>query len=308
MKEKIKKQNGKNWKYLMLILLSIFFWACAFPFINILLEELSFVNLTIMRLFIVCLGLIILLSFQSKRFSPLQKKDIIPIFLLGFFGIIVYHLGLNYGEQYVSPGAASLIIATIPIFVVILSIIYLKEKITIKKTIGIILSILGVTIISLWGTTNAKIEINYVSGAVGVLIASLMGALYTVAGKKMLKRYNGLSLTAYALILGSIGLIPFLNIGLINQVKNLSIHAWGALIFLGIFSTIIAYSIWYIILETRNATEISMYLYAIPVLSTIISFFLVGEIITLYFLLGGFFVIAGLLIVNSKENKKVHKT
>jgi drug/metabolite transporter (DMT)-like permease len=287
-----------------LIILPIIFWACAFPFINILLKELSFINLTIMRFVVVCFVLIIFLSFQSKRFNPLQKKDIIPIFLLGFFGVIGYHLGLNYGEQYVSPGAASLIIATIPIFVAILSIIYLEEKITIKKTSGIIISLTGVTIISLWGTSDAVIEIDYIYGAIGVLIAALMGALYTIAGKKMLKRYNGFSLTVYAMLLGSIGLIPFLNISLINQVKNLSITGWGALIFLGLFSTITAYTLWYIALETRDASEISMYLYAIPVISTIISYFLVGEIITIYFILGGLFVITGLLLVNSKKSPK----
>jgi len=304
--KKIIKQNKKisNWKYIILITLPIIFWACAFPFINILLRELSFINLTIMRFVVVCIVLLIFISIQSKRFSPLQKKDIIPIFLLGFFGVIGYHLGLNYGEQYISPGAASLIIATIPIFVAILSILYLEEKITIKKTIGIIISLTGVTIISLWGTTNAKIEIDYLFGAIGVLIAALMGALYTIAGKKMLKRYTGLSLTVYAMLLGSIGLIPFLNTSLINQVKNLSLVGWGALIFLGLFSTIIAYTFWYIALETKDATEISMYLYAIPVVSTIISFFLVGEIITMYFLIGGMFVITGLLLVNSKKSPK----
>ena len=306
MKNEIKENNKKlpNWKYLILIILPIIFWACAFPFINILLKELSFINLTIMRFVVVCFVLIIFLSFQSKRFNPLQKKDIIPIFLLGFFGVIGYHLGLNYGEQYVSPGAASLIIATIPIFVAILSIIYLEEKITLKKTSGIIISLTGVTIISLWGTSDAIIEIDYIYGAIGVLIAAIMGALYTIAGKKMLKRYNGFSLTVYAMLLGSIGLIPFLNVSLINQVKNLSITGWGGLIFLGLFSTITAYTLWYIALETRDASEISMYLYAIPVISTIISFFLVGEIITIYFILGGLFVITGLLLVNSKKSPK----
>ncbi len=293
-----------NWKFVILISLPILFWACAFPFIKILLKELSFINLTIMRFVVVFIILIIFIPLQSKRITPIQKKDIIPIFLLGFFGVIGYHLGLNYGEQYVSAGAASLIIATIPIFVAIMSIIYLKEKITIKKGFGITISLIGVTIISLWGTAGTNIEINYIYGAFGVLFAALMGAFYTIAGKKMLKRYSGLSLTVYAMLLGSIGLIPFANRDLPNQILNLSLTSWGALIFLGIFSTITAYTLWYIALETRDATEISPFLYAIPVVSTILSYFLVNERITLFFILGGMLVITGLLLVNSKKSPK----
>jgi drug/metabolite transporter (DMT)-like permease len=299
-----EKSKPYGLKFIILIILPIIFWSCAFPFIKMLLEELTFINLTIMRFVVVCLSLLIVIPLQRKRINPLKKKDIIPIFLLGFFGIIGYHLGLNYGEQFVSAGAASLIIATIPVLVVILSILYLKEKITIKQTIGILLSLSGVVIISLLGSRDAKIEIGYIFGALAVFFAALMGAFYTIAGKKMLKNYSAFSLTIYAMLLGSIGLIPFFNIGLIDQVINLSITAWASLIFLGLFSTIIAYTLWYIALETRDATEISPYLYAIPVVSTFISYFLVDERITLFFILGGFLVIAGLVLVNSKKRPK----
>ncbi len=300
----MEKELLSKSKFLILILLPILFWACAFPFIKILLEELSFINLTIMRFVVVCIILLIFIPLQSKRLNVLQKKDIIPIFLLGFFGVIGYHLGLNYGEQFVSAGAASLIIATIPVFVAIMSIVYLKEKITIKKGFGILLSLLGVVIISLYGSAGAKIEIDYIYGAIGVLFAALMGAFYTIAGKKMLKRYTGLSLTVYAMLLGSIGLIPFINTDLPTQIMNLSFTSWGALIFLGIFSTITAYTLWYIALETKDASEISPYLYGIPVVSTILSYFLIDERITLFFILGGILVITGLYLVNSKKSPK----
>jgi drug/metabolite transporter (DMT)-like permease len=283
------------------MLIAIIVWAFAFPFIRIGLDELSFINLTIMRFFIVCCVLLILIIIQSKKFSKLQKKDIIPIFILGFFGVIVYHLGLNYGELYVSPGSASLIIATIPIQILILAAIFLKEKITYIKLLGIIIALIGVLIISIWGTKGATLEIKYITAAIAIFIAATSGAFYTIAGKKLLNRYSGLSLTVYAMLLGSIGLLPLtINSSLVSQVSNLSIKGWFAIIFLGIFSTIIGYAIWYIALEKKTASEISIYLYLIPVLSTIISFFLLKEEITYMFILGGFLVIFGLVIVNRK--------
>ncbi len=297
-------RNSKSFsdsKFVIMMLTAIIVWAFAFPFIRIGLDELSFVNLTIMRFFIVCCILLILLVIQSKKFSKLHKKDIIPIFILGFFGVIVYHLGLNYGELYVSPGSASLIIATIPIQILILAAIFLKEKITYLKLSGIMLALIGVLIISIWGTKDAKLEIKYITAAIAILIAATSGAFYTIVGKKLLNRYSGLSLTVYAMLLGSTGLLPLtINSSLISQVSNLSLKGWFALIFLGIFSTIIGYVIWYIALEKKTASEISIYLYLIPVLSTIISFFLLNEEITYMFILGGFLVISGLIIVNRK--------
>jgi drug/metabolite transporter (DMT)-like permease len=212
-------------------------------------------------------------------------------------------LGLNYGEQYISPSAASLIIATIPVFIIILAVIFLREKLTINKTLGVVIALLGVVVISIWGKENTDLKIDYLTGVLGVFIAAILGALYTIAGKKLLSQYSGISLTLYAMLLGSIGLIPFISSSLFEEVSNLSSIGWFAVIFLGIFSTIIGYVIWYIALEIKNASDISIYLYGIPVVSTIISFFWFGHNITLFFVLGGFLVILGLYLVNVEKHK-----
>ena len=297
----------KDWKFILMMMIAVIVWACAFPFISIGLGELSFINLTIMRFLVVCVAFFIILLLVPKKFSKLYKKDILPIFILGFFGVMVYHLGLNYGEQYISPSVASLIIATIPIYVVILATIFLNEKIKIVKLFGIILALLGVIIISIWGKENISIEVDYIFAAFAVLLAAIMGALYTIAGKKLLERYNGLSLTVYAIVLGSIGLIPFVFISptLIDEITMMSTTAWVAILFLGIFSTVIGYVIWYVALEMKTASSVSVYLYAIPVLSTIISYFFLGDEITYFFVLGGVFVILGLVLVNIKTKKLI---
>ena len=291
-------------KYFFLIIgMPIIFWALAFPFIKIGLEELSPINLTIMRLLVVCIVFLILLPTMPNKFSKLHKKDIFPIFLLGFLGIIIYHLGLNYGEQYISASAASLIIATIPIFIVVLATIFLKEKITLKIVLGIILSLAGVVIISIVGKPDAFLEIKYISGAFAVLIGALVGAGYTIAGKKMLSRYSALSLTVYAFLLGSLGLLPFISTSLFEEVAAMSITGWSTVIFLGLFPTVIGYVLWYVALEIKSASEISVYLYFIPVLSIVFSYILVRDKITWLFIFGGALVILGLYVVSKQSIK-----
>jgi drug/metabolite transporter (DMT)-like permease len=210
-KSNIENIKNSNIKFILMMIVAVVVWAFAFPFIKIGLEELSFINLTIMRFFVVCLIFLIIFILKTNKFSKLEKKDIIPIAILGFFGVIVYHFGLNYGEQFISPGIASLIIATIPTLIVILARIILKEKISYSKYLGIIIALIGVLVISIWGKAESSLEIEYAIGAIAIIIAAILAAFYTIAGKKLLERYNGLSLTVYAILFGSIGLIPFVN-------------------------------------------------------------------------------------------------
>jgi drug/metabolite transporter (DMT)-like permease len=296
------RSNAPTKKYFpFLILFPIIFWSFAFPFIKIGLEELNPINLTIMRLFTTCAIFLIIVVFFPKKFSPLHKKDIIPLFLLGFLGVVIYHLGLNYGELYMSPSAASLIIATIPIFTVIFATIFLREKITKKIVVGIPLSLSGIVIISLTGTSSDPFEITYISAAVAVLISALVGAGYTIAGKKLLERYSALSLTIYAFLFGCLGLLPFLSPTLITEAASLTWRGWSAVLFLALFPTVVGYVLWYVVLEVKTTSEISIFLYFIPVLSTIISYFLFQETITWFFLFGGALVILGLIIVNTQH-------
>ena len=303
----IMEENNKsiNFKFYLLMFLMIVVWALAFPFIKISLDELSFINLTIMRFFVVSVAFGFVFLIKKKSFSKLQKKDIIPIFLLGFIGVMVYHFGLNYGEQLISPGAASLIIATIPVFILILAIVFLKEKIGIIKLLGIIIALVGVIVISIWGKEGESLEIEYIYAALAVLLAAIVGAFYTVAGKKLLVRYNALSLTVYAMLLGSLGLIPFVRVSLFEEVAQMSLQVWSAILFLGLFSSVIGYLLWFYALEIKTASEISVYLYAIPVVATIASYFLFADEITLMFVLGGILVIIGLVLVNKKWKQKI---
>jgi drug/metabolite transporter (DMT)-like permease len=309
MQKENRIQKLSNVQFFLMMMLAIVFWALAFPFIQIGLDKLSFINLTIMRFFVVCVTFLILIVLKRNWFSKIHKKDIPSIFLLGFFGVMVYHFGLNYGEQYITAGAASLIIATSPVYILILATVFLKEKITFFKFLGIILALFGVIIISILGKQGEKIQIQTAFAAIAVIIAAIVSAFYTIAGKKMLRRYNGLSLTAYAILFGSIILVPLsiFNSSLINEVSNMQSETWFAVIFLGVFSTVIGYGIWYMALEIKTASEISVYLYAIPILSTIASYLLFKDAITLFFILGGIFVIIGIVLVNMKQKNSINK-
>jgi len=299
--ENMSERGASPLPSVVLVSLPLIGWSLAFPLIKIALEDLSWVNLTVLRFTVACTALLVLLGVQRHRFPLPTWRELPGLFVLGFFGIIVYHLGLNYGEQYVSPGAASLIVATIPVFVVMLAVVFLDEGVNGRKLLGIGLSLSGVVVLTVWGTGTASVEVDYVLGAIAVLVAAVMGAVYTVAGKKMLSRYSPLSLTVYAMLLGSLGLLPVVDGSLVSQVQQLSWQTAGAVLFLGLFSTIVSYVLWYMALHRQSASSLSVYLYVIPVIATALSYVLFDDTITPLYLLGGILVIAGVAVVNRQR-------
>ena len=88
----------------------------------------------------------------------------------------------------------------------------------------------------------------------------------------------------------------------------MSITGWSAIIFLGLFPTVIGYVFWYVALAVLKASELSIYLYFVPVLSTIFSYLIFQEEITAMFVFGGALVIIGLYTVNRQQRKLEQQT
>lgn len=283
--------------------ISVLFWSLAFIAIKISLQHFDAYNLTIARLFIGCILFSVLLLVSKQKKLP-TKQEIPQFILLGIFGIIAYHLGLNYGEQFINANTASLIIATSPLFIAIAAHFRLEEHLSFANIIGIITALIGVIVISIYGQPNSSIQIDYLLGAFAVLIASISGAIYTIYGKKLMKKYDPTQLTCYSFLFGSIFLLPLLSQKSITQFTTIPQDIFPALIFLGIFPTFISYLLWYKALQNLKASTMGPVIYLIPLLSTTFSYFLLDEQITPLFLFGGALIICGIILVNKKTTQQ----
>mgnify|MGYP000253558447 CR=1 FL=1 len=283
--------------------ISVLFWSLAFIAIKICLQHFDALNLTIARLFLGC-SLFLLLLLVSKQKKLPTKHEIPHFMLLGLFGLIAYHLGLNYGEQFINANTASLIIATSPLFIAIAAHFRLDEHLSLANIIGIIIALIGVIVISIYGQPNSSIQIDYLLGAFAVLIASISGAIYTIYGKKLMKKYDPTQLTCYSFLFGSIFLLPLLSQQSLIQFSTIPQDILPALIFLGIFPTFISYLLWYKALQSLKASTMGPVIYLIPLLSTTFSYFFLGEHVTPLFLIGGVLIIGGIILVNKKTQQR----
>lgn len=168
-------------------------------------------------------------SFQFSTAEELRAEIYLLFFILGLFGVTIYHISLNTGEMYISSGVASLIIAISPIFVLFFSWMYLNEKINRWKVFGTLIAFSGIALTSEPSYAN-------IFGIMLTLISAIASSVYITLGKKLMEKYDPLTLTSNAMLLGSIPLIFFLPSSVMEILNVSEIYLVTSIIFLGIES------------------------------------------------------------------------
>jgi drug/metabolite transporter (DMT)-like permease len=273
--------------YGLLIVLSVI-WGLAFVAIRVLDTELSFVNLTLLRWFVASAGYLALLPFVGKPRAQLRRADLPRLILIGFFNVAGYHLSLNYAEVTVSAGLAGLLITLGPVFSALLSVVLLKERIGRRLVLAIVLAVGGAAILSAGDLSGGAT----VYGPLAVVLAALSYALFAVLAKPLVHKYGALPVAIWAGLLGTVILVPLISRSFFTEVSGLSLAGWGALLYLSILSTVMGYSLFYILVEKGGVSRVMIQLYLAPVFSVVGGMFLLGESVTIETLLGG----AGLLL------------
>jgi drug/metabolite transporter (DMT)-like permease len=270
----------------LVIILSVI-WGLAFVAIRSAVQELTPVNLTLLRWLIVSGAFLALAPFIGKPKTPLVRGDIPRFVLVSFASVVGYHLSLNYAETIVSAGLAGLLISFGPIFVVLLSAVFLKEKIATKLIIALALAVAGAFMLSI----NADLSFQQMSGPIGVVLSAFLYGSYTVASKPLVKKYGAMPVAVWVGVLGTVFLLPLLSWGFVVNVSSLSASGWISVLYLAILSTVLANIILYTLIGGRAVSSLSVQLYLIPIVSLVGGILLLGESHTAFTVLG-----AGLML------------
>lgn len=290
--------NRDNNFFILIIVFVLFLWSSSFTAIRIALNSFSPASLALLRFGVASLFLLIYGLFKGISIPAL--KDLPAIFISGFLGITLYHIALNYGERYVSAGLASLISSSYPIFVAILSTVFLKEHINLGKWAGIFISFIGITVI----TVGAGNGISLSFGALLILISAISNSLYSILQKLLLEKYTPLELTSYFIWSGTFFLLLF-SPGLFKDLMAASSVSTLSAVYLGIFPGALAYLIWARVLSHGSAAKVSSIQFIIPVLALIIAFLFLHEIPTHITIIGGTLALIGVSITNFTKQTKL---
>lgn len=280
----------QNLKVNCILIATIFFWASAFVGIKIGLAGYSPGHLALLRFIVASVCMAIMYRFQELE-KKMSWQDCIILLLTGVAGIGIYNVCLNYGELAVSAGIASFIIGLMPVFTVLLCLIFLKEKLSKIAWIGIFISLIGLALLTL-GEGNQP---GIVPGILLILVSAFVGAFLTMMQKHMLQKHTPITILSWVIWGGTLSMFIFLP-SLWSEMKNADVHITAAVIYLGIFPGALAYLGWGYVLKKLSASGASVTLYALPIVSTLLGFICLGEKPGFLSLLGGGISLIGAFI------------
>lgn len=289
-----------NKKSFLLALFTVIIWGSSFSGVRIsLLGGYSSGHLVLMRFLIASSIFIIYAIFPRTKFKLPRREDILKILLLGFVGISIYHFGVTFGEQTVSAGTASMFVGSAPIFTSLISVMFLKERLSRTSWIGLFVGFIGILLITV-GTSESSFRIS--AGALLVLIAAIATSFFFVFQKPLLLRYRPIELTAYVTWAGTLPFLLFFP-GLLDTVANATLGANLSAVYVGVFPAAIGYVTWATALSLGKASSVSSLMYAEPVIAIIIAWITLNELPSGLSVFGGIIAISSVIIVGWFEKR-----
>jgi drug/metabolite transporter (DMT)-like permease len=240
----------------------------------------------------------IYLSFSREKID--FKKDFLRIFLCALTGIACNQLLFFEGLNLTTPINASLLQCGVPVFVLAISAVMIREKFTAIKILGIFLGALGAVLLLM--SSALRSAGGYYVGDLMIITNALSYAFFLVLIKPLMAKYNGLTIAAWVFGLGTMMTFPF-GYQDILKIQWLSTPAYAlwSLVFILVFSTIIAYYLNITVMKFVNPSVAGIYIYIQMVFTTLIAVWLGKDYLTLEKTLYSLVIFAGVYLVSVRK-------
>ncbi|MBO4694045.1 MAG: EamA family transporter [Clostridia bacterium] len=245
------------------------------------------------------IGIFMLL--RSRSGFKIRRKDIYLFAANGLFSIVTFNFCYYKAMALSTLSVAAVLLYTAPIFVMLISLLFFKEKISLKKIVALILAFSGCAFVS--GVFGSAVRLSSAALCYG-LLTGLGYALYTIFSNRLILRgYGTMTIIFYTFVFASAG--SLIMVGANGQMTELAFNpsVWLWAFLMGMFNTVLPYILYTVGLKTVSASTAPIIATVEPVAATVVGLFY-GEKLTLYGVIGITLVLSSVLILNIKGGEK----
>lgn len=243
--------------------------------------------------------LVLFIFIIARNLLQIEWRDLPFLTLLGAIFFALFPLTFNGSLRLTEASRGALMLATTPLWSAWLARMAKRERLVAQQVAGILLTLAGVGIVlaerglTLRGTSWA------LAGDGLMLLTALLAATYGVLAQRVLVRYKAVTVTTYAMVLGTLLLVPAaLAEGLPQAFVRIDGRVAMLVLFLGIFGGALGYFLWTFALSRLTPTQVAVYANLNPMAATILGSALLAERLSGVFLIGFVTVLSGVLLVN----------
>lgn len=232
--------------------------------------------------------------------ARVERRDWPALLLLGFLVIPVNQGCFLFGLKRSTASNAALLYALTPLVVLLFARRLLGEEGLVSKLAGVVVAFTGVVVILL--ERGLRHEMEFLSGNLLILVAVFAWAGYTVLSKRLVARYDPMTVTGWAIIVGTAFSLPALLIpGAIPPLSTVPLPVWGAIAYLAVGTSVIAYPLWSYALRHLDASKVAITSNTQPILTAAFSWVFFRERFTPGFLVGAALILAGVTWVETRR-------
>jgi drug/metabolite transporter (DMT)-like permease len=291
----------------LLLLMTIGLWAINFTVVkNVISTDLPPIAFTALRFTLATVGMLLVMrSFRDEQ--PLTRRDVLQMAGLGLLGNGIYQVMFIIGIDNTSLTNSALILASSPIFVAIFGVLFKLERLNALAWTGIVLSFVGIAIV-IFGNAPAADEVgkSNLLGDVLTLGAAIAWGAYTILVAPVVKHHSPIRVSAISIMFGTIPLVllatpTFLTL----DWSKVGLNSWLGVIYSGGFAIALGYVIWNRGVRHIGSARTAVYSNLNPLLAAIIAFFVRGDALTIYHLIGAVVILAGIALTRSGRSQAV---
>lgn len=298
MTQQDKQTSGGQWLYHLLAFLTVAVWGTTFVSTKVLiLNGLSPAQIFTLRF---VLAYVIMVSVNHRRWLSDTWKDELMMAGIGITGGSLYFLSENAALTLTTATNTSLIVCSCPLFAtLIIRLFYKSEHIRPVQIAGSALALVGMAIVVLNGHFVLHLS---PAGDALAFVACLCWAVYSLLMKPLSARYDAMFITRKVFFYGVLTILPYYLF--VPDFPSWSVlvrpEVLGNLLFLGCLASMICYLTWSLCMARLGAVKATNYVYFNPVTTIVFAWWILGEKITPYFILGSVLILSGIYLTNRK--------